>query len=49
MNLNTEEKARSRRDKAKEAIALALESRWEEAPDLEPPDCRGTFQRMWRR
>ena len=31
MNLNTEEKARSRRDKAKEAIALALESRWEEA------------------
>ncbi len=32
MNLNTtEDKARLRRDKAKEAIALALESRWEEA------------------
>ena len=32
MNLNTtEDKTRPRRDKAREAIALALESRWEEA------------------
>ena len=34
MNLNTETKARSRRNRAKEAIALALESRWEEAVAL---------------
>ena len=31
MNINAEAQARSKRDKAKEAIALALESRWEEA------------------
>ena len=31
MNVNAEETARSRKEKAKEAIALALESRWEEA------------------
>ena len=34
MNLNSEDKARIKRDKAKDAIALALASRWEEAIDL---------------
>ncbi|MFH1559797.1 MAG: tetratricopeptide repeat protein [Chloroflexota bacterium] len=34
MNLNSEDKARIRRDKAKDAITLALGSRWEEAVAL---------------
>ncbi len=34
MNLNTEDKARIKRDQARDAIALALASRWEEAVAL---------------
>ena len=55
MNLNTtEDKARLRRDKAKEAIALALESRWEEALALnreivaESPKDVEAFEPPWQ-